>query len=149
MTRTCVRPGATRATSSERVSSPQFGFGAMPSDLRCVPCVHDHSITAYCEEHSIDAEACVREMRETVCRETKLTVSAGIAPNKVRSRGPLLPSSTLSAAHLRLIRVARISDARKGDSIHTQYAGAPPDVGPDLFRQGSYPPLPFPLPPLP
>ena len=29
-------------------------------------------------------DACVREMREVVHQETKLTVSAGIAPNKVR-----------------------------------------------------------------
>lgn len=43
----------------------------------------DNSITHYCEEHSMTAEECVKEMRETVFRETKLTVSAGIAPNKV------------------------------------------------------------------
>jgi nucleotidyltransferase/DNA polymerase involved in DNA repair len=43
----------------------------------------DNSITPYCEEHSTTAEECVKEMRETVFRETKLTVSAGIAPNKV------------------------------------------------------------------
>ena len=49
-------------------------------------CARGPSITAYCEEHRIDAEACVREMRETVHRETQLTVSAGIAPNKVRAR---------------------------------------------------------------
>jgi len=41
------------------------------------------SITAYCEEHSISAEDCVQEMRRVVFEETKLTVSAGIAPNKV------------------------------------------------------------------
>ncbi|KZT66386.1 DNA/RNA polymerase [Daedalea quercina L-15889] len=44
------------------------------------------NITAYCEEHLIDAEECVREMRETVHRETKLTVSAGIAPNKMLAK---------------------------------------------------------------
>lgn len=43
------------------------------------------SITAYCEEHSISADDCVQEMRRVVFEETKLTVSAGIAPNKVGS----------------------------------------------------------------
>ena len=42
------------------------------------------SITAYCEEHSLTAEECVQQMRETVFKESQLTVSAGIAPNKVR-----------------------------------------------------------------
>lgn len=32
----------------------------------------------------LTAEECVRDMREIVYRETKLTVSAGIAPNKAR-----------------------------------------------------------------
>jgi len=31
----------------------------------------------------VTAEECVQEMRGTVFEETKLTVSAGIAPNKV------------------------------------------------------------------
>jgi nucleotidyltransferase/DNA polymerase involved in DNA repair len=31
----------------------------------------------------IDADTCVQEIRDTVFRETSLTVSAGIAPNKV------------------------------------------------------------------
>ncbi|KAJ3570389.1 hypothetical protein NP233_g4438 [Leucocoprinus birnbaumii] len=43
------------------------------------------NITAYCEEHSISAEECVQEMRRIVFEETKLTVSAGIAPNKICS----------------------------------------------------------------
>lgn len=43
------------------------------------------SITPYCTEHNIVPEECVREMREVVHRETDLTVSAGIAPNKVRT----------------------------------------------------------------
>ena len=47
-----------------------------------------HSITRYCEEHELQADECVRQMRETVAKETKLTVSAGIAPNKVRIVGP-------------------------------------------------------------
>lgn len=41
------------------------------------------SITAYCEKHSVTAEDCVQGMRKKVCDETHLTVSAGIAPNKV------------------------------------------------------------------
>ncbi|KJA27883.1 hypothetical protein HYPSUDRAFT_130609 [Hypholoma sublateritium FD-334 SS-4] len=45
------------------------------------------NITAYCEEHAMTAEECVREIRETVFRETKLTVSAGIAPNKNKPNG--------------------------------------------------------------
>ncbi|KAJ3507630.1 hypothetical protein NLJ89_g6194 [Agrocybe chaxingu] len=44
------------------------------------------NITPYCEEHSMAAEDCVREMRETVFRETQLTVSAGIAPNKMLAK---------------------------------------------------------------
>jgi len=43
------------------------------------------SITNYCEEHSLTAEECVQKMRETVFKESQLTVSAGIAPNKVRT----------------------------------------------------------------
>ncbi|KAG1746290.1 IMS-domain-containing protein [Suillus occidentalis] len=42
-------------------------------------------ITKYCEEHMIDADTCVQEIRDTVFRETSLTVSAGIAPNKICS----------------------------------------------------------------
>ncbi len=41
------------------------------------------SITQYCEEHLLAADECVQEIRATVFRETNLTVSAGIAPNKV------------------------------------------------------------------
>ncbi|KAF9478811.1 DNA/RNA polymerase [Pholiota conissans] len=44
------------------------------------------NITPYCEEHSMTAEECVKEMRETVFRQTKLTVSAGIAPNKMLAK---------------------------------------------------------------
>lgn len=46
----------------------------------------DISITNYCEEHSLSPEECVSQMRSVVQEETMLTVSAGIAPNKVRSR---------------------------------------------------------------
>lgn len=34
-------------------------------------------------DHQIDAETCVQDMRAVVHSETMLTVSAGIAPNKV------------------------------------------------------------------
>ncbi|KAI9067404.1 DNA/RNA polymerase [Trametes sanguinea] len=42
------------------------------------------NITRYCDEHSISPEDCVLQMRQIVQEETSLTVSAGIAPNKVR-----------------------------------------------------------------
>ena len=41
------------------------------------------SITVYCEERGISPEDCVQEMRAKIFEETKLTASAGIAPNKV------------------------------------------------------------------
>ncbi|KAF8904417.1 hypothetical protein CPB84DRAFT_1960811 [Gymnopilus junonius] len=44
------------------------------------------SITSYCEENLLTAEECVKQMRETVFQETKLTVSAGIAPNKMLAK---------------------------------------------------------------
>ncbi|KAF8160747.1 hypothetical protein B0H34DRAFT_350409 [Crassisporium funariophilum] len=44
------------------------------------------NITPYCEEHSLDAEECVTQMRDAVFNETKLTVSAGIAPNKMLAK---------------------------------------------------------------
>ncbi|KAJ3724859.1 hypothetical protein C8R42DRAFT_695358 [Lentinula raphanica] len=40
------------------------------------------NITEYCEQHNVTAEECVSEMRRLVQEETKLTVSAGIAPNR-------------------------------------------------------------------
>ncbi|KAF5321415.1 hypothetical protein D9619_001442 [Psilocybe cf. subviscida] len=45
------------------------------------------NITQYCEDHCITAAECVQEMREAVFKETKLTVSAGIAPNKNKPNG--------------------------------------------------------------
>ncbi|EGO00102.1 hypothetical protein SERLA73DRAFT_53034 [Serpula lacrymans var. lacrymans S7.3] len=45
------------------------------------------NITAYCEEHNLDPQACVQEMRAFVHKETNLTVSAGIAPNKNKPNG--------------------------------------------------------------
>ncbi|KAF5389456.1 hypothetical protein D9757_004259 [Collybiopsis confluens] len=44
------------------------------------------NITAYCNEHGITADECVSEMRKCVQEETKLTVSAGIAPNKMLAK---------------------------------------------------------------
>lgn len=41
------------------------------------------SITAYCAEHDLSADECVENLRNAVYTETKLTVSAGIAPNLV------------------------------------------------------------------
>lgn len=55
------------------------------------------SITRYCEERLISAVDCVQEMRDTVFKETKLTVSAGIAPNKVDDWWALGRSSGLTA----------------------------------------------------
>jgi DNA polymerase kappa len=64
--------------------------------LKCVPCVKyeniylapfdDCSITAYCKDHNIGPEDCVREMRAKVQEETNLTASAGIAPNKMLAK---------------------------------------------------------------
>ncbi|KAJ3999637.1 IMS-domain-containing protein [Lentinula boryana] len=44
------------------------------------------NITEYCERHNMTAEECVSEMRRIVQEETKLTVSAGIAPNRMLSK---------------------------------------------------------------
>ncbi|KDQ57446.1 hypothetical protein JAAARDRAFT_129936 [Jaapia argillacea MUCL 33604] len=44
------------------------------------------NITSYCEEHSLTADDCVAKMREQVHQETNLTVSAGIAPNKMLAK---------------------------------------------------------------
>ncbi|TCD70323.1 hypothetical protein EIP91_003952 [Steccherinum ochraceum] len=44
------------------------------------------NITPYCEEHTLTAPECVQQMRDTVQRETKLTVSAGIAPNRLLAK---------------------------------------------------------------
>ncbi|KAL5524065.1 hypothetical protein ACEPAG_8238 [Sanghuangporus baumii] len=43
------------------------------------------NIRKYINSHGISAEDCVKEMRQRVYEETKLTVSAGIAPNKICS----------------------------------------------------------------
>ncbi|KAJ3007023.1 hypothetical protein NUW54_g1544 [Trametes sanguinea] len=44
------------------------------------------NITRYCDEHSISPEDCVSQMRQIVQEETSLTVSAGIAPNKMLAK---------------------------------------------------------------
>lgn len=44
------------------------------------------NITSYCEENNAKPEDCVQEMRQKVFEETKLTVSAGIAPNKMLAK---------------------------------------------------------------
>ncbi|KAL7281450.1 hypothetical protein ACG7TL_004764 [Trametes sanguinea] len=44
------------------------------------------NITRYCDEHSISPEDCVTQMRRIVQEETSLTVSAGIAPNKMLAK---------------------------------------------------------------
>ncbi|KAJ4468119.1 DNA/RNA polymerase [Lentinula aciculospora] len=43
------------------------------------------NITTYCEQHNVTADDCVSELRRIVQEETKLTVSAGIAPNRICS----------------------------------------------------------------
>ncbi|KAH9942472.1 DNA/RNA polymerase [Epithele typhae] len=48
------------------------------------------NITQYCEERSISPEDCVKEMRRVVCEETKLTASAGIAPNRNKPDGQFM-----------------------------------------------------------
>ncbi|OBZ70557.1 DNA polymerase kappa [Grifola frondosa] len=44
------------------------------------------NITRYCNEHQLAANDCVQQMRDMVRAETKLTVSAGIAPNKMLAK---------------------------------------------------------------
>ncbi|KAH7874546.1 uncharacterized protein C8R40DRAFT_1272652 [Lentinula edodes] len=44
------------------------------------------NITEYCEQHDLTADECVSEMRRIVQEETKLTVSAGIASNRMLAK---------------------------------------------------------------
>ncbi|KAG8926671.1 hypothetical protein FRC01_008524 [Tulasnella sp. 417] len=44
------------------------------------------NITEYCQTHDLSPEECVRELRAEVHEKTKLTVSAGIAPNKMLAK---------------------------------------------------------------
>lgn len=48
------------------------------------------SITSYCQEHGLTGSECVAEMRSKVFEATKLTASAGIAPNKVNTRATVI-----------------------------------------------------------
>jgi nucleotidyltransferase/DNA polymerase involved in DNA repair len=48
----------------------------------------------------VDADTCVQEIRDTVFRETSLTVSAGIAPNKVRLCRSFYEAATYSSQML-------------------------------------------------
>ena len=50
----------------------------------------DCSITAHCDEHGISPGDCVQGMRAKIFEETKLTASAGIAPNKVSPSRPIM-----------------------------------------------------------
>ncbi|KAI9455457.1 DNA/RNA polymerase [Lactarius psammicola] len=43
------------------------------------------NITEYCERHNLGPDECVQRMRQRVFDETKLTVSAGVAANKICS----------------------------------------------------------------
>ncbi|KAF8265460.1 hypothetical protein EI94DRAFT_1858275 [Lactarius quietus] len=44
------------------------------------------NITEYCKQHDLDPDDCVQRMRQRVVDETKLTVSAGIAANKMLAK---------------------------------------------------------------
>ncbi|KAJ6586882.1 IMS-domain-containing protein [Mycena vulgaris] len=44
------------------------------------------NITSYCAEHDMSPDACVEHLRSAVYSETKLTVSAGIAPNMMLAK---------------------------------------------------------------
>ncbi|KAI0256368.1 hypothetical protein BJV78DRAFT_1171398 [Lactifluus subvellereus] len=44
------------------------------------------NITEYCKQHDLNPEECVQRMRQRVFDETKLTVSAGIAANKMLAK---------------------------------------------------------------
>ncbi|KIJ49550.1 hypothetical protein M422DRAFT_27916 [Sphaerobolus stellatus SS14] len=44
------------------------------------------NITKYCQEHNISPEDCVQDLRRAVQEEVQLTVSAGIAPNKMLAK---------------------------------------------------------------
>ncbi|KAF8348380.1 DNA/RNA polymerase [Amanita rubescens] len=44
------------------------------------------NITSYCQEHGLTGNECVAEMRSKVFEVTKLTASAGIAPNKMLAK---------------------------------------------------------------
>ncbi|XP_006460759.1 hypothetical protein AGABI2DRAFT_69121 [Agaricus bisporus var. bisporus H97] len=68
------------------------------------------NITLHCEEHSVSAADCVQEMRRIVFEETKLTVSAGIAPNKNKPNGQfqLIPDRKTILAFMRELSVRKV-----------------------------------------
>jgi len=59
----------------------------MPTIILIELTVGGHSITEYCRTNNMDVAECVQQMRDRVREEMNLTVSAGIAPNMVRSSG--------------------------------------------------------------
>lgn len=62
-------------------------FHRYDPDMLAASCDEGYlNITNYCNQHNVTAAECVSEMRRIVQEETKLTVSAGIAPNKVSAR---------------------------------------------------------------
>ena len=69
-------------------------FVDLYSHFKCRLC---YSITEYCKRQDLDPGECVQLMRQRVFDETKLTVSAGIAPNKVRLE-PLCLTNCLNLA---------------------------------------------------
>ena len=72
MTPICALPVLMKRTSSELGRAHYRDF-----------LLNSISINSYCNEHDMISDECVQEMRSKVFEETKLTVSAGIAPNKV------------------------------------------------------------------
>lgn len=76
------------------------------------------------------AEECVQDMRETVFRETKLTVSAGIAPNKASSCNEYNITNGLTACAW--------LDAREGTDFDQFYMQYPHGIFQtlDMLRQG-------------
>jgi nucleotidyltransferase/DNA polymerase involved in DNA repair len=48
--------------------------------------VDDHSITAYMNDHNMSASDVVSQLRAQVEEKTELTISAGIAPNKMLAK---------------------------------------------------------------
>ncbi|KAJ7925260.1 hypothetical protein B0H13DRAFT_2248945 [Mycena leptocephala] len=65
---------------------PQLIMKVMAICKRYDPQMRYLNITAYCAEHDLSADACVEHLRSAVFTETKLTVSAGIAPNTMLAK---------------------------------------------------------------
>ncbi|KAE9411202.1 DNA/RNA polymerase [Gymnopus androsaceus JB14] len=63
-------------------------FSRYDPDMLAASCDEGYlNITEYCRQHNVTPDECVSEMRRIVEEETKLTVSAGIAPNKNKPNG--------------------------------------------------------------